>query len=72
VFLGLVGVALIVALSPLVIRLMEYLLRISESDGPPVKAANAESIERSETRDEIHRLTAALESRGAGRMKGLR
>lgn len=73
VFLGLVGVALIVAMSPLVIRLFEYLLSIAEGDGAPAKAANSQSTERSEIRAEIRRLTASLETehRSDGRMKGL-
>jgi hypothetical protein len=72
VFLGLIGVALIVAMSPLVIRLFEYFFRIAQSDGPPVKSAKRTSVERSEIRDEIRRLTVALETdrRGDGR-KGL-
>jgi hypothetical protein len=72
VFLGLVGLATIVAMSPLVIRLLEQLVHIAQSDGAPAKAAIPQSIERSEIRDEIRRLTAALETdrRGAGRVKG--
>lgn len=72
VFLGVVGVSVIVAMNPLVIRLFQYLFSIAESDRPPAKVANPQSAERSEIRDEIRRLTAALESdqRGAGGMKG--
>ena len=73
VFLGFIGVGIIVAMSPLVIRLLEYLFPNAEGDGPPAKAANLQSIERSEMHDEIRRLTAALETdrSGSGRMKGL-
>jgi hypothetical protein len=71
VFLGLVALAVIVAMSPLVFRLLEYILPIAESEGVPAKAASSQSIERSEMRDEIRVLTAALESRGGGRVKGL-
>jgi hypothetical protein len=72
-FLGLIGVAVIVAMSPLVIRLLEYLFPTAESDGPSAKTANSQSIERSEMHDEIRRLTAVLETdrRGSGRMKQL-
>jgi hypothetical protein len=68
VFLGVIGAAVIMAMSPLVIRLLEYLFSIAEGDGPPVKAAKPQSTERSEIHDEIRRLTAALETdrRGAG------
>jgi hypothetical protein len=62
VFLGLVGLAAMLAMSPLVIRFLEYLLATAESDGPPAKTANLHPIERSEMRDEIRRLTAALET----------
>jgi hypothetical protein len=70
VFLGLIGVAVILAMSPLVIRLLEYLFPIAESDGPPARAVNPQSIERSEMRDEIRRLTAALETDRRGARKG--
>ena len=74
VFLGVIGVALIVTMSPLVIRLFEYLFSIAERDGAQAQSANPQSPERSDIRDEISRLTAALETerRGDGRMKGLR
>jgi hypothetical protein len=71
VFLGLIGVAIIVAMSPLVIRLLDYLFPIVESAGPPPKAANPQSIERSEMRDEIRRLTAALETNRRGTRPGI-
>jgi hypothetical protein len=70
VFLGLVGVAVILAMSPLVIRLLEYLFATAESDAAPAKTANSQSIERSEMRDEIRRLTAALETDSRGARKG--
>jgi hypothetical protein len=72
-FLGLIGVAVILAMSPLAIRLLEYLFPTAESEGPPAKTANPTSIERSEMHDEIRRLTAALETdrRGSGHTKGL-
>jgi hypothetical protein len=72
-FLGLIGVAVILAMSPLVIRLLEHLFPTAESEGPPAKTANPKSIERSEMHDEIRRLTAALETdrRGSGHTKGL-
>jgi hypothetical protein len=71
-FLGVIGVAVILAMSPLVIRLLEYLFPTAESDRPSAKTANPQSVERSEMHDEIRRLTAALETdrRGSGRMKG--
>jgi hypothetical protein len=73
VFLGLIGVAVILAMSPLVPRLLEYFFSQSESDGPMAKAASPHAIERSEMRDEIRRLTAELETdrRASARMKGL-
>ena len=73
VFLGLIGVAVILAMSPLVPYLLKYFFPKGEGDGPPVKAASRHSIERSEMRDEIRRLTAALEAdrRTSARMKGL-
>jgi len=40
VFLGLVGVAVILAMSPLVIRFLEYLFATAESDGAPAQPAN--------------------------------
>lgn len=72
-FLGLIGVGVIVAMSPLAIRLLEYLFPIAESDHPRAKAADLQSIERAEMRDEIRRLTAALETdrRSSGRLKGV-
>ena len=79
-FLGLIGVAVILAMSPLVIRLLESLFPAAESDGPPAesdgpsaKTASLQSLERSEMHDEIRRLTAALETDrpGSGRMKRL-
>jgi hypothetical protein len=72
VFLVLVGLAIIAAMSPLAIRLLEYLVHIAPGDGAPARAAVPQSVERSEIRDEIRRLTAALETdrRGAGRVKG--
>jgi hypothetical protein len=70
VFLGLIGVAVLVAMSPLVIRLLEYRFPSAESDGLPARAANPHSIERSEMRDEIRRLTAALETDRRGTGKG--
>jgi hypothetical protein len=67
-FLGIIGVAIILAMSPLVIRLFEYLFPSAEGNGPPAEAANPHSIEHSEL-DEIRRLTAVLETgrRSAGR-----
>ena len=73
VFLGLIGLAIIVALGPLVIRFLEYCFPVAESDDPPARAANPQSIERLEVHDEIRRLTAALETDrpGSGRMNRL-
>jgi hypothetical protein len=73
VFLALIGVAVILAMSPLVPRLLEYFFSKGEGDGPLAKAANPYSVERSEMRDEIRRLTAALETdrRSSARMKEL-
>ena len=72
-FLGIIGAAVILTMSPLVIRLLEYLFPTAESDRPPAKTVNPQSIERSEMHDEIRRLTATLETdrRGSGRTKGL-
>jgi hypothetical protein len=69
VFLGLIGVSIIVAMSPLVIRALQYLFPIAQGGEPPAKTANPQFVERSEMRDEIRRLTAALETdrRGAGK-----
>jgi hypothetical protein len=68
-FLGPIGVAVIVATSPLLLRIFEYLFSVAEKDGPPAKTASsrsaepsAQSMDRLEIRDEIRRLTAALES----------
>jgi len=68
-FLGLIGVAVILATSPLLIRLLEDFFPTTENDGPPARAANPQSIERSEIGDEIRRLTIVLEKdrRGAGK-----
>jgi hypothetical protein len=70
VFLGVIAVAVVLAMSPLVIRFLEYLFSIAESDGPPAAAANPQSIERAEMRDEIRRLTAVLETDQRGARKG--
>jgi len=70
VFLGLVSLAVILAMSPLVIRFVEYLFATAESDGPPAQPANPQHVERSEMRDEIRRLTAALEADSRGVRKG--
>jgi len=70
VFLGLVGVAVILVMSPLGKRFIEYLFAAAESDGLPAKTANPQSVERLEMRDEIRRLTAALESDSRGVRKG--
>ena len=74
VFLGLIGVAVLLAMSPLVPRLLEYFFSQGESDAPLAKAASPHAIERSEMRDEIRRLTAALETdrRNSARMKEMR
>jgi hypothetical protein len=70
-FLGLIAVAVFLAMSPLAIRLLEYLFGTGESGGPPpAKTANPQHIERSEMRDEIRRLTAALEADSRGVPKG--
>ena len=67
-FLGVVGVAVILVMSPLVIRLLEHLFSAAENDRPSAKTASAQSIERSEMHEEIRRLTAVLETdrRGSG------
>jgi hypothetical protein len=74
VFLGLIGVAVILAMSPLVPHLLEYFFSKGEGDSPLAKAASPHSIERSEMRNEIRRLTAALEADrlSSDRMKELR
>jgi hypothetical protein len=74
VFLGLIGVAAILAMSPLVPRLLEYCFSHEENDGSLAKAASPHAIERSEMRDEIRRLTAELETdrRASAHMKELR
>jgi hypothetical protein len=68
-FLGVIAVAVLVTTSPLVFRFFEYLFPVADKDGQPAKTASSHSVERVEIRDEIRRLTAALESdrREAGR-----
>jgi hypothetical protein len=70
--LGVIAVAVILVMSPLVIRLLEYLFPTGESDRPSAKTTSLQSVERTEMHEEIRRLTAALETdrRGSGRMKG--
>jgi len=62
VFVGLVGMAAIVAISPLVIRVLEYFFPLGESDHGSARGAGPHSVQRSEVHDEIRRLTAALET----------
>ena len=62
VFLGLVCLAVILAMSPLVIRLIEYLLPIAEHHLRQAKAANPQSIGCSEIRDETHLGRYALDT----------
>jgi hypothetical protein len=73
VFVGLVGVAAILAMSPLVPRLLDHFFSGDERDAPFAKPAGSYAIERSEMRDEIRRLTAALETdrSSSARLKGL-
>ena len=46
VFVGLVGMAIIVAVSPLVIRLLEYLFPVSESAGSPFRPAIGSGLQQ--------------------------
>jgi hypothetical protein len=69
VFVGLIGVAIVAAKSPVAIRLFEYLFPIADRDRPTVNSANSRSIEQSEVRDEIRRLTAVLETQQRGARK---
>jgi hypothetical protein len=73
VFLGLIGLAGILAMSPLVPRFLEYFFSKGESDDELAKVASPHAVERSEMGDEIRRLTAELETdrRNSARMKEL-
>jgi hypothetical protein len=69
VFLGLIGVAVILTVSPLIVRFLDSLASIVENERAPANVAAPQSIERAEMRDEIRRLTAALETDRRGARK---
>jgi hypothetical protein len=63
-FLGFLGVAALLAASPLLVRTVEYLrprLRQSIQDAKGYESFQTRSDERSEIRNEIRRVTAILE-----------
>jgi hypothetical protein len=64
-FLGFLLVAILIAASPLLLRTIEYFLprRVKYSrDGRGDQSLQPRSEERSEIRNEIHRMTAILEA----------
>jgi hypothetical protein len=64
-FLGFLGVAILLAASPLLVRTLEYirprLKRSSREEANGYESFQARSDERSEIRNEIRRMTAVLE-----------
>jgi hypothetical protein len=62
-FLGFLGLAVLLAASPLLVRAVEYILpRRKQSREPePKESFQARSDERSEIHSEIRRMTAILE-----------
>jgi hypothetical protein len=63
-FLGFLGVAILLAASPLLVRTVEYirtLLKQSSRETRAYESVQARSDEHSEIRDEIRRVTAILE-----------
>ena len=63
-FLGFLGVAILLAASPLLVRTLEYIrprLRRSHREANGHESFQARSDERSEIRNEIRRMTAVLE-----------
>jgi len=68
-FLGFLGVAVLLAASPLLIRTVAYTLprrRQSSRESMGFEPSQARSDERSEIRHEIRRMTAILEVEGRG------
>jgi hypothetical protein len=66
-FLGFLLVAILIAASPLLLRTIEYILprRMKyRRDGRGYQPLQPRSEERSEIRNEIHRMTAILEADG--------
>jgi hypothetical protein len=64
-FLGFLLAAILIAASPLVLRTIEYILprRVKYSrDGREYQSLQPRSEERSEIRNEIHRMRAILEA----------
>jgi hypothetical protein len=64
-FLGFLGVAILLAASPLLVRTLEYVrprLRRSHREANGHESFQARSDERSEIRNEIRRMTAVLET----------
>ena len=63
-FLGFLGVAILLAASPLLVRTVEYirtLLKHPGGEATGYESVQARSEERSEIRNEIRRMTAILE-----------
>jgi hypothetical protein len=63
-FLGFLGVAVLLAASPLLVRTVEYIrprIKQASPEAQGYEAFQARSDERSEIRDEIRRMTAVLE-----------
>jgi hypothetical protein len=63
-FLGFLGVAALLAASPLLVRTVEYIrprLKQSSRETKGYESSQAPSNERSEIRNEIRRMTAILE-----------
>jgi hypothetical protein len=63
-FLGFLGVAILLAASPLLVRTLEYIrprLKRSSREANAHESFQARSDERSEIRNEIRRMTAVLE-----------
>jgi hypothetical protein len=68
-FLGFLLVAILIAASPLLLRTIEYIFPRRAKygrDGRGHQSLQPRSEERSEIRNEIHRMTAILEADGRG------
>jgi hypothetical protein len=71
-FLGFLGVALLLAASPLLIRTVEYIRTLpkqSSREAAVYESVQARSDEGSEIRDEIRRMTVILEADRRGRQR---